>query len=202
MRQWTENDNAYLKQSAHKYSRYWLQSIFGISEQELNQKCSELGVEYSGMKRGRKEPEYIPEQDNISVKQINKKPKKWNPEKDKFLKENAADMTLSQLSEALKIGRVAIKKRCNRFNVPTRGKGRPKKTVEMVSKLKPPVSKESLSIAKKILSQYPDLLPGQIRIMQDICSYSPASAVRYCEAIQQYAENKAAYSPARIRNDR
>ncbi len=54
----------------------------------------------------------------------------------------------------------------------------------------------------KILSQFQGLSAGQIHQMKLIYSYSPKSAVRYCEVIREYAKNKIAYSPATIRNDR
>ena len=54
----------------------------------------------------------------------------------------------------------------------------------------------------EILSQFQGLSGGQIHQMELIYSYCPESAVRYCEVIREYAKNKTAYSPARIRNDR
>jgi hypothetical protein len=54
----------------------------------------------------------------------------------------------------------------------------------------------------EILSQFPEMTVGQIHQTKLIYSYSPKSAVRYCEVIREYAKNRAAYSPARIKNDR
>jgi DNA-binding CsgD family transcriptional regulator len=54
----------------------------------------------------------------------------------------------------------------------------------------------------EILSQFQGLSGGQIHQMELIYSYCPESAVRYCEVIREYANNKTAYSPATIRNDR
>jgi hypothetical protein len=54
----------------------------------------------------------------------------------------------------------------------------------------------------EILSQFPEMTVGQIHQTKLIHSYSPKSAVRYCEVIREYAKNRAAYSPARIKNDR
>ena len=54
----------------------------------------------------------------------------------------------------------------------------------------------------EILSQFQGMSAGQIHQMELIYSYCPESAVRYCEVIREYANNKTAYSPARIRNDR
>lgn len=54
----------------------------------------------------------------------------------------------------------------------------------------------------EILSQFPGMTAGQIYQMKLIYSYSPRSAVRYCESIRDYTKNKAAYTPARIRSDR
>ena len=52
----------------------------------------------------------------------------------------------------------------------------------------------------EILSQFQGLSGGQIHQMELIYSYCPESAVRYCEVIREYANNKTAYSPARIRD--
>ena len=54
----------------------------------------------------------------------------------------------------------------------------------------------------EILSQFQGMSAGQIHQMKLIYSHCPESAVRYCEVIREYANNKTAYSPARIRNDR
>ena len=54
----------------------------------------------------------------------------------------------------------------------------------------------------EILSQFQGLSGGQIHQMELIYSYCPESAVRYCEVIREYANNKTPYLPARIRNDR
>jgi DNA-binding CsgD family transcriptional regulator len=54
----------------------------------------------------------------------------------------------------------------------------------------------------EILSQFQGLSGGQIHQMELIYSYCPESAVRYCEVIREYANNKTPYSPATIRNDR
>ena len=54
----------------------------------------------------------------------------------------------------------------------------------------------------EILSQFQEMTTGQIHQMQLIYSYSPKSAVRYCEVIREYAKNKTPYLPATIRNDR
>ena len=61
--------------------------------------------------------------------------------------------------------------------------------------------KAKISI-NEILFQFQGMTAGQIRQMKLIYSYSPKSAVRYCEAIREYTRNKAAYTPARIRGDR
>ena len=42
----------------------------------------------------------------------------------------------------------------------------------------------------EILSQFQEMTTGQIHQMQLIYSYSPKSAVRYCEVIREYAKNK------------
>lgn len=52
----------------------------------------------------------------------------------------------------------------------------------------------------EILSQFQGLSGGQIYQMELIYSYCPESAVRYCEVIREYANNKTAYLPARIRD--
>jgi hypothetical protein len=52
----------------------------------------------------------------------------------------------------------------------------------------------------EILSQFQGLSAGQIHQMKLIYSHSPKSAVRYCEAIREYAKDKTTYSPARIRS--
>lgn len=62
--------------------------------------------------------------------------------------------------------------------------------------------KKAKSGINEILSQFPEMTVGQIHQMELIHSYSPKSAVRYCELIREYAKNRAAYSPARIRSDR
>ena len=54
----------------------------------------------------------------------------------------------------------------------------------------------------EILSQFQGLSAGQIHQMELIYSYSPKSAVRYCEVIIEYAKNKTVYSLTTIRNDR
>ena len=41
-----------------------------------------------------------------------------------------------------------------------------------------------------ILKQFPKLLPNQIEQMKSIYSYSPKSAIRYCQNIQQWIERK------------
>jgi DNA-binding CsgD family transcriptional regulator len=52
----------------------------------------------------------------------------------------------------------------------------------------------------EILSQFQGMSAGQIYQMELIYSDCPESAVRYCELIRQYANNKTAYSPVRIRD--
>ena len=54
--------------------------------------------------------------------------------------------------------------------------------------------------ANEILLQFPEMTAGQIRQMELIYSYSPKSAVRYCEVIKFYEQNYFAYTPARIRS--
>jgi transposase len=54
----------------------------------------------------------------------------------------------------------------------------------------------------EIVTKFQGMSAGQIHQMELIYSYCPESAVRYCEVIREYAKNKTAYSPARIRNDR
>ena len=52
----------------------------------------------------------------------------------------------------------------------------------------------------EILFQFQGMTAGQIRQMELIYSYSPKSAVRYCEVIKFYEQNYFAYTPARIRS--
>jgi hypothetical protein len=40
-----------------------------------------------------------------------------------------------------------------------------------------------------ILLRFPAMLPGQIQQMKDIYTYSPKSALRYCEAIEKYRQS-------------
>jgi hypothetical protein len=79
--------------------------------------------------------------------------------------------------------------------------GQPKEQIE--ERLHHVLKEEKNKIGiNEILSQFQGMTTGQIHQMKLIYSYSPKSAVRYCEVIREYAKNKTAYSPARIRNDR
>lgn len=48
--------------------------------------------------------------------------------------------------------------------------------------------KDKLPIINILLS-FPTMLPGQIQQMKDIYTYSPKSALRYCEAIEKHRQS-------------
>jgi hypothetical protein len=104
----------------------------------------------------------------------------WTPDNDRLLIKQISNNSIDKVAELF---------------------GQPKEQIE--ERLHHVLKEEKNKIGiNEILSQFQGMTTGQIHQMKLIYSYSPKSAVRYCEAIREYAKNKTAYSPARIRNDR
>jgi|688.fasta_scaffold29134_17 transposase len=103
----------------------------------------------------------------------------WTPDNDRLLIKQISNNSIDKVAELF---------------------GQPKEQIE--ERLHHVLKEEKNKIGiNEILSQF-QMTTGQIHQMKLIYSYSPKSAVRYCEVIREYAKNKTAYSPARIRNDR
>ena len=101
----------------------------------------------------------------------------WTPEDDRLLIKRISNNSIDKVAELFEQSEEQIKERLHH------------------------VLKEEKAKINEILFQFQGMTAGQIRQMKLIYSYSPKSAVRYCEAIREY-RNKAAYTPARIRGDR
>ena len=102
----------------------------------------------------------------------------WTPEDDRLLIKRISNNSIDKVAELFEQSEEQIKERLHH------------------------VLKEEKAKINEILFQFQGMTAGQIRQMKLIYSYSPKSAVRYCEAIREYTRNKAAYTPARIRGDR
>ena len=104
----------------------------------------------------------------------------WTPDDDRLLIKRISNNSIDEVAELF---------------------GQPKEQIK--ERIRYVLKQEKAKIGiNEILSQFQGMTTGQIHQMKLIYSYSPKSAVRYCEVIREYAKNKAAYSPARIRNDR
>jgi len=104
----------------------------------------------------------------------------WTPEDDRLLIKRISNNSIDKVAELFGQTEEQIKER-----------------------LRHVLKKEKAKIGiNEILFQFQGMTAEQIHQMELIYSYNPKSAVRYCEVIREYAKNRAAYSPARIKNDR
>lgn len=161
----------------------------------LSQAAEKLGVSIQSIKRRRKElrehlfdartpvplPPFTPTKSliNFSEQPIQITPI-WTPEDDRLLIKRVTGNSTDEVAKLFGKSREEIRERLQFL-------------------LKEEKAKIGIN---EILFQFPGMTAGQIYQMKLIYSYSPRSAVRYCESIRDYTNNKAAYTPARIRIDR
>ncbi len=100
----------------------------------------------------------------LKIKQSPSKPHKWTTQEDKILMEKLNIDSIQEAVVVLKIPKKEVKRRC----------------VLILQK-----QKAKLPILD-ILKKFPNMLPGQIQQMKYIYEYSPQSALKYCQAIQNY----------------
>ena len=104
----------------------------------------------------------------------------WTPEDDKLLIKRISNNSIDKVAKLF---------------------GQPEQQIK--EKLNHVLKEEKAKIGiNEILSQFPGMTAGQIHQTELIYSYSPKSAVRYCEVIREYVKNRATFAPARIRSDR
>lgn len=94
-------------------------------------------------------------------------PRKWTAEEDRILMKEIENSHIIQVGIVLKRTREDVEKRLS--------------LILKKEKVKLPIL--------DILIQFPDMLPSQIKQAKSIYNYSPQSALRYCQAIEDYRQS-------------
>lgn len=197
-KKWTQEEDNYLLTFGNHSTYLELQEVFKASRTQIDHRCKILGVSPKKLKQHKTLTE---EEKEVCLQG--------------YLHQAAEKLGVS-VSTARRRRRELLKVDYRRFDSRTSAPlpSTPTKSlINFVSDKQPvePTSTPGNDVLKEkkakigineILSQFQGLSAGQIHQMKLIYSYSPKSAVRYCEVIREYAKNKIAYSPARIRNDR
>ena len=93
-------------------------------------------------------------------------PRKWTAEEDRILMKEIENSHIIQAAIVLERTREDAEKRLS--------------LILKKEKVKLPIL--------DILIQFPDMLPGQIKQAKSIYNYSPQSALRYCQAIEEHRQ--------------
>ncbi|OBQ30112.1 MAG: hypothetical protein AN483_06920 [Aphanizomenon flos-aquae MDT14a] len=201
-KKWTQEEDNYLLTSGNNLTYSELQKALGASRTQVDHRCKILGV---------------------SPKKLKQHKTLAEGEKEVCLQgcpRQAAEKLGVSISTARRRRRELLKIDYRYFNArtsvplpPSPASTGTKSLINFVSfNAKQPVEptwtpgndvlkgKKAKIGINEILSQFQGLSAGQIHQMKLIYSHSPKSAVRYCEAIREYAKDKTTYSPARIRS--
>jgi len=222
-KKWTEEEDNYLKNFAKDSTYSELQEVIKATRSQIDYRCKILGISPKKLKHHKttlteEEKEicltnYLhqaAEKLGVSIQTVKRRRRELletdfhrSTQTRSLINFNEQPIEISPITAWTFEDDRLLVKRINNNSIDKVAKLFGQHEAQIKERLHHVLKEEKVEIGiNQILLQFQGMTAGQIRQMELIYSYSPKSAVRYCEVIREYAKNRAAYSPARIKNDR